>query len=223
MNENCWLKNNCNHKDCDKICKRYNILDYMYSNANIPLDKRADKKLVLDSDKIDLESYTRLKNVENDIINFVKNGTNLYIYSNMTGNGKTEWSYKLLRAYINKTWTKNGLKVTSMFISVPKLLGCLKNNLGNNDEYATHFLENVYNTDLIVWDDLATKTMTSFEGESMLTYIDGRLSNNKSNIYTSNISPNELIEIVGDRLYSRIINTSIPIEFKGADKRGLIL
>ena len=43
----------------------------------------------------------------------------------------------------------------------------------------------------------------------------------KSNIYTSNMTANELNERLGSRLYSRIQNLSVDIEFAGSDKRGL--
>ena len=43
----------------------------------------------------------------------------------------------------------------------------------------------------------------------------------KSNIYTSNLDLDELKEKVGDRLFSRIANNSVNIEFFGKDKRSL--
>ena len=49
-----------------------------------------------------------------------------------------------------------------------------------------------------------------------------RIDMNKSNIYTSNMRPDELKELIGDRLYSRIVKLSTEIEFKGQDKRGLV-
>ena len=43
----------------------------------------------------------------------------------------------------------------------------------------------------------------------------------KSNIFTSNLGKRELANALGERLASRICNTSIDIELNGADKRYL--
>ena len=55
----------------------------------------------------------------------------------------------------------------------------------------------------------------------LLSIIDARLNNNKSNIYTSNLDREDLHSFLGDRLYSRIYNYSTCIEFVGKDKRGI--
>lgn len=75
--------------------------------------------------------------------------------------------------------------------------------------------------DVIIWDDIGTKTITSFESENLLSIIDTRINAGKSNFYTSNISGQELRESLGDRLYSRIVDLSENIEFKEADMRKL--
>jgi DNA replication protein DnaC len=68
---------------------------------------------------------------------------------------------------------------------------------------------------LVVWDDIAIKTATTYEMENLLSIIDYRLNSGKSNIYTSNLFGSELSQRLGERLYSRIINLSEIIEFSG--------
>ena len=98
----------------------------------------------------------------------------------------------------------------------------LKNSITQQDDYITHIKENIQTADLVVWDDIAIKTATTYEMENLLSIIDYRLNSGKSNIYTSNLFGKELSESLGDRLYSRIINLSEVVEFVGQDKRGLI-
>ena len=98
----------------------------------------------------------------------------------------------------------------------------LKNSISQQDDYITHIKENIQTADLVVWDDIAIKTATTYEMENLLSIIDYRLNTGKSNIYTSNLFGKELNESLGDRLYSRIVNLSEVIEFVGQDKRGLI-
>ena len=77
------------------------------------------------------------------------------------------------------------------------------------------------NADLVVWDEIGTKAVTQFEHEHLLSLINNRIDSNKSQIFTSNLDPTALRDVVGERLYSRVINLSTVMEFKGADKRGL--
>jgi DNA replication protein DnaC len=74
--------------------------------------------------------------------------------------------------------------------------------------------------DLVVWDDVASTDLSSYDMSNLLTYIDQRCLNIKANIYTGNITSfQELEKIVGNRLASRIWNASEIIEFKGKDRR----
>lgn len=220
-NASCWLTNQCNHKDCDTFCLRRFKLDYLYNQALVSVEQRQRVDLKLDYDLTDKQAFDFLKNVESSIVGFVNAGKNLYLWSNMTGNGKTAWSLRLLQAYLNSVWPKSDLKCKALFINVPKFFLALKDNISEKSEYIAQIKANVLDADLVIWDEVALKTLTQFEMENLLSLINNRLDYGKSNIYTSNISPNDLLNLVGDRLYSRIINMSEVIEFKGADKRFL--
>ena len=161
-------------------------------------------------------------NIENNIIDFVDNGKNLFIYSYGVGCGKTSWAIRLVQSYFNNIWYKTELKCKALFINVPKFLLSLKDNISNKNEYIEHIKNNVLEADLVVWDEVGTKGLTQFEHENLLSLINTRIDMGKSNIYTSNMRPEELKELLGDRLYSRIVKLSIEIEFKGQDKRGLV-
>jgi DNA replication protein DnaC len=98
----------------------------------------------------------------------------------------------------------------------------LKSNISKESEYIKHIQENILDCDLVVWDDIATKLGTEFELSHLLSIIDTRINNGKSNMYTSNLYGVELSKALGDRLYSRIVNYSDAIiELKGRDKRGI--
>lgn len=162
-----------------------------------------------------------LKSIEINITDFVKGGKNLYIHSMICGNGKTAWSIKLLQAYLNKIWPESSLTCRALFINVPRFLLTLKDSISNQSDYIDHIKRYVLDADLVVWDEVGVKALTNYEHEHLLNLINTRLDNGKSNIYTSNLDSEELREKVGERLYSRIVNLSINIEFHGADKRGV--
>lgn len=220
----CYMYDRCNHIDCgSSFCVKKYKLDFLYDKALIPENQRQYFVMYLDKERKDKSSYDALKDIENNIVDFVNNGKNVYIYSKVCGNGKSSWSLKLAQAYIDKIWSKCKLECKVLFISVPKYLLALKDNITEKSEYISHIKENVLTCDLVIWDDISNKYGTEFELTNLLSIIDYRLSNNKANIYTSNISPDNLKQYMGDRLTSRIANFSLTVKFEGGDKRQLMM
>ena len=209
----------CN--DTAHFCPRLFKIDWLYNEALLTPKQRHHMELWLDASEADKTAYIYLSGIERGIEKFVDEGKNLFLYSANTGNGKTEWSLRLLRRYIDRIWHKSDLSCRALFVNVPRFLLAVKNNITNNDEYAVHIMKNILTADLVVFDEVATKSLTTFEHEHSLSYINARLDMGKSNIYTSNLSGEELRKRVGDRLYSRIVTASKTLEFVESDKRAL--
>ncbi len=228
LSKDCFLYDNCKkHKagNCNtednQFCIKLFKLDYLYGESLLTQSQREYVALRIDADGTDREEFMYLKGVENSIEDFVKDGKSIYIFSNTCGNGKTAWSIRLLQAYMNSIWHKCDLSCKALFINVPRFLLELKDNISNKSDYIEHIKENILKADIVVWDEVATKAVTQFEHEHLLSLINSRIDLGKSQIFTSNISPEHLEEVVGERLYSRIVNLSTVVEFRGADKRGL--
>lgn len=216
----CWMKNNCK-ENCGNFCLKLFKLDYLYNQALLSTQQRKHVNLRIDKDGTDLQAFKELKKIEDNIEDFVKNGSNLFIRSTTPGNGKSSWSIRMIQSYFNHIWPKSALTCKALFINVPRFLLALKDNISKQDPYVLHIKEFVLQADLVVWDEVGVKSLTTFEHENLLSLINARLDMNKSNIYTSNLTLDELREKVGDRLYSRIVNMSINFEFFGQDKRNL--
>lgn len=220
----CKFNINCKLKDsdyCSESCERYIKLDYLFKNSLIPNESIAPTSLFIDSDGSDREVFSYLKNVQSNIKDAVKSGINLYLFSQTPGNGKTSWGIRLSKAYLYSIWSDCNLEPKILFINVPRYLLELKSNIDEKSDYIYHIKHNVAKCDLVVWDDIATKSATEFEHEHLLSMIDYRLYNKKANIFTSNILPEELHNMLGSRLASRIVNESRLLHFVGRDKRGL--
>ena len=220
-NKNCWLQEQCNHVDCDKFCLRRFKLNFLYEEAMVSIKQRTRIPLKLDSDKLDKENFDYLASIEKNIDKFVSDGGNLYIYSSTTGNGKTSWALRMIQAYLNKIWYESELTCRALFINVPRYLLAIKDNISQKSDYVQHIKDNVLDADLVVWDEVGTKGLTQFEHENILNIINARIDLGKANIYTSNLSDEELHNAVGDRLYSRIAILSDGVELFGSDKRAL--
>jgi len=220
-NKECWLKNECNQKDCGDFCMRLFKLDYLYKEALISAQQRKHVALCIDADGTDEDAFIKLKNIENNIEDFIAQGKNLYIHSTNTGNGKSSWALRFVQTYFNKIWLKSSLRCKALFINVPRFLLALKENISDRSDYVAHIKENMLTADIIIWDDIATKQTSIFESEHLYSMIEARIAEGKSNIFTSNLTALEMHKSLGDRLYSRIVNLSQDIELNGADKRGI--
>ncbi len=220
--KDCWMKNRCSQVDCDKpFCMKYYKCNYLYNASFMTLKQREHIDLLLDEDERDKEAFTQLKLIETNIKDFVEEGDNLYIYSSICGNSKTSWANRLAQTYIENIWASSELKCRVLFISVPRFILELKDNINTPSEYISYIKENVLDCDLVIWDDISSKVGTEFEISHLLSIIDNRMSNNKANIFTSNISPENLSSFLEPRLASRIANSSIQVMLQGADKRNL--
>jgi DNA replication protein DnaC len=196
-------------------------LDYLYKKSLLSEKQSKRIELELDDDETDLKEYELLKSIENSVLDFVKEGKNLYIHSTNCGNGKTSWAIRMVQSYFDKIWFKTELKCRALFISVPRYMLAIKDNISEKSDYVEYIKKNVLNADIVIWDEVGTKGLTQFEHENIMSLINARIDAGKTNIYTSNLTDKQLLESVGKRLHSRISLTSHSVELKGMDKRGL--
>lgn len=223
----CWMKSQCKkYNDPTAPCRSQNFcmrrykIEELFKQAALTPKQYPDIALHPDNNGTDLDKFKQLQEIRKNIVSFVRGGKNLYIYSSITGNGKTEWSIKLLKEYIYKIWPESDLTARALFVNIPRFFIALKNSFSNTDEYAKHIQDNILNADLVVWDEIGCKSLTDFEHEHLLNMINMRLDMGKSNIYTSNLNAGALKSAIGARLYSRVIELSESIEFRGQDKRS---
>lgn len=219
---NCYLRSVCNGKDCQAdFCLRKYKMDSLYSAALMTDSQKKHITLRVDEDGTDLEQFKQLADIEKNIVSFIGEGKNLYLHSAIPGNGKSSWSLRLAETYFNKIWARSEVKCRVLFISVPRFLLAIKDNISAKSSYVEYIKENVLEADLVIWDDLAAKVASEFEMSHLLSLIDNRLILGKSNIYTSNLNRQQLYAALGERLTSRVANMSIDIELRGSDKRVL--
>lgn len=225
----CFVRDICKKyikdKSCDTndFCIKLFKLEELYNQSLLSDFQRRRISLFLDSDLSDQQAFSNLSNIEKDIVNFVNTGQNLFIHSVNVGNGKTSWAIRMIQSYLNSIWPESDLTCRSLFINVPRFLLSLKDSISNSSEYIDHIKNNVLSTDLVVWDEIGVKSLTTYEHEHLLNLINTRLDSRKSNIYTSNLSGDELKDKIGERLYSRLSKLSYDIELVGKDKRGIVL
>lgn len=211
--EDCWYKSVCQIESCSN-CIRFAEMSYLMNNSDIPKNKQIPVSLIAG---VDIDAYGILADIKDDIVNFVNNGENLYICSDHTGNGKTSWALKLLLKYFDSVWAGNGFRVRGKFVNVPTLLLQLKNF---NSPLSEEYKRDIMNCDLVVFDDIGDVNVTNYDYANLFMIVDYRIQSGLSCIFTSNQTTKDALgKLLGNRIASRVWNTSTVIEFKGKDRR----
>ena len=215
--QSCWYKRICTEQ-CSENCIRYKLMYSLFKQSNLP-EALWDYKELVCHEK-DLQVYKKLQAKSDAILNFIEAGNNLYIYSENCGNGKTTWAIRLMYSYFDKIWHKSCFDCKALFVSVPKFLYNCKRSISQDVKGFEELCNLISEVDLVIWDDIGEMKASDYEHQILFQYIDDRINSKKSNIYTSNKNKEQLEDVLGVRLASRIYNCSECIEFLEEDKRG---
>lgn len=221
MVDKCWYEDVCGLRGdvCGPTCVRYAEMLNLFQMSNIPRYRWYPEKLVPGSG--DRNSFLYLRDIKEDIRNWVNEGNNLYLFSETFGNGKTSWAVKLMAAYFNQVWRGNCFRTRGIFISVPEFFDRERLRMNNEDEDFKRIRQSLLDCDLVIWDDVSSVKMSDYSSATFFNFVDARVIANRSNIFTGNLGEDRLKDFVGGRLASRIWNTSDIIEFVGEDRRGV--
>lgn len=219
----CW-KDVCGLKGtykCGVTCPRYTKMHYLLGNSLLPKQWWLPKQFDTFEDHPDYKEHLKCFEIKNNILNFVTSGKQLIIYGRKSGSGKTHISTRLLLAYFGKIWEMTAFRPRALFIDVQKLFNEIHKFDSNYKEF---IIANISSVDLVVWDDLGVANSLDVKQNDLLfTLINEREMNGKSNIFTTNKNKDELLNYLGERLYSRIVRPAEFIEFKATDNRGIRL
>ena len=219
-NFDCWYMSVCDryNANCWENCIRFLEMSKLMQSSNIPLNRQ--KPVRLQAPKVDYDAFCRLADIKDNIREFVEQGKNLYITSETTGNGKTSWAIKLMLKYFDDIWPGNGFNCRGIFVNVPTFLLKCK-DFNNKDSSFDELRNRLDSVDLVIWDDIGSTELSSYDHSQLLMYIDARCNNCKANIFTGNIVSREKLEkAIGIKLTSRVLGENTEkIEFKGSDKR----
>lgn len=185
------------------------LKDVYINNSQIP--KRYLQETKLEPSDADLKTFENLKYIQDNVKQFVNEGKNLLICSRSAGNGKTTWAVKIAKSYIDKVSQFAFVNDTPVvFINVNNFLN--EKKLAINDKSMLSRLNKIEKTilsaKLVIFDDIADKTLSEYDMNTMYYWIDYRTANLKSCIFTSNQLPEQLKNTLNGKMYSRIVNYS---------------
>ena len=215
-NTECWFVDSCEDSGIGcEMCQLF--LEMSWQMQNSGLSEAKQRPIKLRPESCDIEAFNVLSNIRRGVKEFVTSGSNLYLCSQYTGNGKTSWAIKILQSYLNLCCEGNYENLLGMFVSTPQLLLKLKDF---DNPLPFLYKRQLSTVDVVVWDDIAVSGMSNYDYTQLFTYIDSRLLSEKANIFTSNCSTrDELEKVIGNKLASRIWDTSEIVTLFGKDRR----
>lgn len=196
-------------KKQENLYETDNELRWQFERCLLPKSQWCKHEMIIDeNNEEDSKAYDRLADIKCNIKYFVKKEhINLYINSDLLGNGKTTWAIRLLQSYLYETKTRATIneQVTGLYISVPKLLADLKDfRTESSQQYISYVKDNIANVDLVVWDDIAIEEMSGYDRLQLYVFINDRIFAEQANIFTSNVALKELYKVTGRRIADRL-------------------
>ena len=187
-------------------------------NSNLPMSY--DPKKILIPDQGDENTFDQLLFIKNEINRFVSTGQNLLICSNWVGNGKTSWAINIAYSYLIHA-SHFSLSNPVIFINVPLFFYKKKMSMGNSTyvEEINSLEDRIFKSDLVIFDDISGKSNSDFELDSIYCWIESRLLDGKSNIYTSNALPNDMLKLLSPKIWDRIVGLSTVKVLNGGTHR----
>lgn len=169
--------------------------------------------------------------------NHVEKRLSLYLYSKNPGTGKTVSASSLVHTYIIKSYFKS-----LQSGNTPELMPAFfldanywqtKYNEATRPHVPREIAEDAFHVyytlkkkaeaaPLLAIDDLAVRSITEGHRTDLHELINNRITSNLPTIYTSNLHPEELDDVFGERrLADRIKDKTMVITFKGESNRKL--
>lgn len=209
-------------KVCECLEKLYKELVYKAANLPILMDEQSFDTFNLDFYEDNDDEFSPRKCME-IIFNFCKNyaqtfnceSENLLMYGG-TGLGKTMLSSCIAKEVISK-----GFKV--YYQPAYRIFSLFESNKFTNqqDEAVKAQIKYIFNSDLLIIDDLGTELVTTYTAEVLFDLINTRMNSGKKTIINTNLSLEDIETIYSARISSRLIGNYEHLEFEGDDIRKM--
>ena len=132
------------------------------------------------------------------------------LFFGAVGNGKTFYAGCIANYLLDR-----GYKV--LLTNIYRIEGHMRHEADRDD-----YIDSLERYELLIIDDFGTERDTEYMNEIVFQIIDARYRSGLPMILTSNITAEELgrpDDIKNQRIYSRILDRCVPIEFTGKDRR----
>ena len=211
-----------NYQKCKCYKQKEIYLNYEQYNLSFILEKENFEQFRWDyySDDPEENGISPLKNMREiykKCIDFVEHfdehNKNLFFIGS-PGLGKTFLCNSIAKDLLDKS-------KSVLYMTVPDLIDTMRKYKFDfeNEEINEQYLDEIYNCDLLIIDDLGTELSTQFSNLVLYSILNRRIQNNKKMIISTNLDIDEFTQIYSDRITSRIFGCFDTLEFLGEDIR----
>lgn len=207
-------------------CLKQKLINISYNKSNInklDFENFSNFDINMYSDEINEEKYHSSVSPRQNILiikkivdNFLADfdnpkGKNL-LFTGSPGLGKT-----FLSNCIAKELIDNGKIV--LYQTAPIMLDNIIDCKFGKNNISKDFLDNIFNSDLLIIDDLGTESINNIKFTELFNIINTRILSNKKTIISTNLSIQNLFSIYDERIVSRIVGYYNICKFFGDDIR----
>lgn len=160
------------------------------------------------------KALSAAKTLVNDIITGIEKPKSI-LFSGSFGIGKSH----LAAACCNELakYTKS-----AAFVSISQLKRKITSTFNNGSKVtADEIMDYLRNVDFLVIDDIGQHATSEFVDETLQDLVESRQG--KANVYTTNLSGRELVDILNPRVFERIKKDTLPIKVEGKSQRKFSL
>jgi DNA replication protein DnaC len=216
------------------VCKQHNVLcstacpwfiDIRYHTELAGISKR-NSKFTIDTLPEGTLGLGNLRRYGETITDRVAAGQGVYFHGGV-GSGKTTAACAIAMSFIiaksleNIRTGANNVSQLVQFAQTADLLETIRAGFSDDDarQHADALVERLKTVPLAIIDDIGAEKPSEFTRERLLQIIGARYDNELCTIFTSNLSPTDLREPLGDRIQSRIAGMTVEFKYNGPDRR----
>ena len=157
----------------------------------------------------------------------------LYLYGPV-GVGKTYILSALIFKQIENEWPKEPIFYLELespkhkwqydgeyphLICMPAMLAKIRESFNGGKKTVSKIIQEYIDESILFLDDIGVEKPTEYVIETLYLIINGRYEEEKQTVFSSNLSPVDLANRIGDRTVSRMLEMCKVIEITGKDRR----
>lgn len=200
-------------------CFRQRIIDEMYQQSNLREILEVENFSTLSYQYYDSENMEKMaiaiETCKKFTENFDKTFDNILLCGTV-GIGKTFLSNCIAKEILDQGHSVLYLSAFQLFDLMAK--HSFSGSTGKEDSLAKQY-PHIFDSDLLIIDDLGTELMNSFTVAGFFLVINERILRKKSTLISTNLSPEEILSTYTDRTASRIISNYTMLKLSGSDIR----
>lgn len=200
-------------------CFMQRIIDEMYQQSNLREILKAENFSTLSYAYYDEENMEKMRSAIEACKKFTENFDKTFeniLLCGTVGIGKTFLSNCIAKEILDKGHSVLYLSAFQLFDLMAK--NSFSGNGQKEDSVAKQY-PHIFESDLLIIDDLGTELANSFTMAGFFLVINERILRKKSTLISTNLSPEEILTTYTERTASRIISNYTMLKLSGSDIR----